>query len=193
MPLGPPIAVAAYLLGSISFAILIGRRHGVDLREEGSGNPGATNAGRVLGKRIGRWVLLLDFLKGAVPAGVGWALLGLDSPWTSAIAAAAVVGHCFPIWHGLRGGKGVATSGGVLLVLAPPAGLAALAGYVVGKKLTRRASVGSLLAGALGAAVAFAWLGPEPRSYLAAGLFGLILVRHVDNLRRLWRGDEPPS
>jgi acyl phosphate:glycerol-3-phosphate acyltransferase len=187
------LAVCAYLLGSISFAILIGKHYGVDLRDEGSGNPGATNAGRVLGKRVGRIVLLLDLAKGAIPSGIAWYLLGLDSPWTAVVGGAAAFGHCFPIWHRLRGGKGVATAGGVLLVLVPLAGVAALVGYVGFKKLSKRASVGSLAAAIFGAAVSYAMLGPVPRSYLAIGLLGLIVVRHTSNLRRLWSGTEPPS
>lgn len=193
MPLGVALAVLANLLGSVSFAILIGRHYGVDLREEGSGNPGATNAGRVLGKRIGRVILALDLAKGALPAGAAWALFGLTSPWTAIVGGAAAFGHCFPIWHRLRGGKGVATSAGVLLVLVPVAGAAALAGYVALKKATRRASVGSLAAAALGAGASWALLGPDPRSYLALGLLGLITLRHAANLRRLWQGTEPPS
>src|SRR5690606_17231678 len=159
-----------------------------------SGNIGATNVGRLLGKRAGRQVLLLDAAKGALPALVARAVLGPDDGWAAATGAAAVLGHCFPIWHGFRGGKGAATAAGVLLALVPPAGLAAAGTYVALKKLSGRASVGSLGGALVGAGCTLALLGPaSPRSLMAGALLGIVLVRHRDNLVRLARGQEPPS
>lgn len=190
--LGPALAVAAYLVGSISFALLAASRAGVDLYAEGSGNPGATNVGRVLGKRTGRVVLVLDLAKGALPAGMAAWLLGLDAPWTAATGVAAVAGHCFPVWHRLRGGKGAATAAGVLLVLVPLAGLGAALTYLVGKRLSKRASVGSLLGALVGAGLS-AWLAEGPRTWMALGIVVLVLARHADNLARLAKGTEPES
>lgn len=190
--LGPGLALAAYLIGSISFALIAGARAGVDLRAEGSGNPGATNVGRVLGKRVGRMVLAADLAKGAIPAGLALALLGAGDPWTAATGVAAVLGHCFPVWHSLRGGKGAATAAGVLLVLAPIAGGVAVVAYVLGKRVSKRASVGSLLGAGLGGVVATAVYGGHASS-MGWAIAGLVLVRHVDNVKRLLDGTEPES
>lgn len=192
--LGPAIALGGYLLGSISPGLILAKRRGVELRKTGSGNVGATNVGRALGKRAGRYVLLLDAAKGALPAFVARAALGPDELWTAATGLGAVLGHCFPVWHGLRGGKGAATGVGVLLVLVPPAGLAAAGTYVGLKKLTRRASVGSLGGAFVGASVALALLGPaSPRVWMSGALCALIVLRHRENIGRLLRGEEPPS
>lgn len=192
--LGPALTLGSYLLGSISTGLLLARERGVDLRQVGSGNVGATNVGRALGKRAGRMVLVLDAAKGALPALLARATLGADDPWTAATGAAAAVGHCYPIWHGFDGGKGAATAAGVLLVLSPPAGLAAAGTYVALKKVSRRASVGSLGGALVGAGVTLGLHGPgSPRTWMAAGLLALVVLRHRDNIERLWRGEEPPS
>lgn len=192
--LGPALTVGAYLLGSISSALILAKQRGIDLREAGSGNPGATNAARVLGERAGRVVLVADAAKGALPALIARATLGPDDPWTAATGAAAALGHCFPVWHGFRGGKGAATAAGVLLVLVPPAGIAAAGTFFVLKKVTKRASVGSIGGALVGAATTLALLGPtSPRSWMAGALLGLVLVRHADNIGRIVRGEEPPS
>jgi len=191
--LGTALTGAAYLLGSVSFGLLAARRSGVDLRTTGSGNIGATNVGRALGKRTGRVVLALDALKGAIPAATSWALLGPDDPYTASVGVAAVVGHCFPLWHRFRGGKGAATAAGVMLTLVPLAGLAATLIYVALKKLTRRASVGSLAGALTGAVVAGALLGPTPRAWMTCAILGVVVLRHLGNIRRLIRGEEPES
>ncbi len=190
--LGPVLALGGYLLGSISFALIAATRAGVDLRAEGSGNPGATNVGRVLGKRTGRIVLGLDLAKGALPAGLAAWLLGLDTAWTAATGVAAVAGHCFPIWHRLRGGKGAATAAGVLLVLVPLAGVGAALTYLVGKRVSKRASVGSLVGALVGAGLTAA-LTEGPRTWMALGIVALVFARHADNLVRLAQGTEPES
>ncbi len=190
--LGPALALFGYLLGSVSFALVAAKRAGVDLRAEGSGNPGATNVGRVLGKRTGRVVLGLDLAKGALPAGLALAFLGADSPWTAATGTAAVAGHCFPLWHRLRGGKGAATAAGVLLVLAPIAGVAAALTYLLGKRVTKRASVGSLLGALVGAATTLATT-TGPRVWMACAIVVLVFARHANNIARLAGGTEPES
>jgi len=191
--LGAALTAGAYALGSISFGLLAARRAGADLRGEGSGNVGATNVGRVLGKKTGRAVLALDAAKGAAPALVARALLGPDDPWTAATGVAAVVGHCYPVWHRLRGGKGAATAAGVMLALVPPAGAVALVSYVALKKASGRASVGSLGGALAGAAVSHALLGVSPRSAMTAAILGVVVWRHRDNIGRLLRGTEPRS
>ena len=191
------LTLTAYLLGSISFALLIAKSKGIDLREEGSGNLGATNAGRALGKGLGRVVLILDMAKGALPViAAGLLLPPEEAPWVGAVGFAAVLGHCFPIWHGLRGGKGAATGMGAIAAAVPWAGLAAALTYLLLKKLSRRASVGSLGGAAVGAGVSFALVGrgPDwPLSVMALSVALLITLRHYENIGRLIRGTEPPS
>jgi len=193
--LGPAFAVIAYLVGSISFAEIIARRAGIDIRAAGSNNPGATNIGRVVGKREGRRVLALDVLKGVIPAAIASFLL--DPMWLAVTGFCGVLGHCYPIWHGLRGGKGAATAAGVLVVLVPPAGLCAAITYLALRKLTRRASVGSLMGAVVGGVVAslltrFHTL-PFELVLMAWGIALLVFLRHHDNLARLIAGTEPPS
>ncbi|MFZ1865458.1 MAG: glycerol-3-phosphate 1-O-acyltransferase PlsY [Polyangiales bacterium] len=190
---GPALTLASYLMGSISFGLLEASRRGVDLRDVGSGNVGATNVARALGRETGRKVLLLDMLKGLLPAAAARWAFDLSWPWITAVGIAAVVGHCFPIWHGFRGGKGAATSGGVLLGALPPIGAVTLATWVVAKKITRRASVASLSAATLGAALAMLRYSTEWPARLAIGLWVLIVARHASNIGRLLRGEEPPT
>ncbi len=188
--------IAAYLLGSVSFARWIARRRGVDIRSVGSGNPGATNVGRALGPRAGRVVLVLDALKGGLPTLCGVAAFGAADPRTAAIGMAAVAGHLWPIWHGLRGGRGAATGLGALLAVAPAAGALAGFGYAIARRASGRASVGSLAGAALGTVALVGWelRGPgpvTPRSWMAVALLALIVAGHAPNLARLARGEEP--
>ncbi|MEM1418486.1 MAG: glycerol-3-phosphate acyltransferase, partial [Myxococcota bacterium] len=134
----------AYLLGSVSFGLLAARRAGVDLRAVGSGNVGATNVGRALGKATGRRVLALDLLKGCLAMLGPLLLRGATSPVAAAAGVAAVAGHCWPVFHGFRGGKGAATGLGVLLVAVPIAGALAGLTFALVKKASGRASAGSL-------------------------------------------------
>jgi glycerol-3-phosphate acyltransferase PlsY len=193
MPVGLPLLIAAYLIGSVSFGLVLAARRGVDLRAVGSGNTGATNVARALGKRAGHAVMALDALKGFLPALGARLWLGPGDPWTAAAAVATALGHVLPIWHRFRGGKGAATAAGAMLAVLPPAGLAALVAFFGLKKLTRRASVGSLGGAMVGALVALA-LGPGPWPVaMAVALLALVVLRHWDNLGRLLRGQEPPS
>jgi glycerol-3-phosphate acyltransferase PlsY len=190
------LVLFAYALGSISFGLIIASRRGVDLRAVGSGNTGATNVGRTVGKREGRVVLVLDAVKGALPALLAAAWSGLDSAWTAATAVAAVAGHCWPIWHGLRGGKGAATAAGAMLVIAWPAGLTAVATYLIAKRASRKVSVGSLAGATVGAIVAIVgaltWdVGGYAAAMGACAIALLVWIRHADNVARLRRGEEP--
>jgi glycerol-3-phosphate acyltransferase PlsY len=174
--------------------LIIARRKGVDIYAEGSGNPGATNVGRVIGKKEARIVLVLDAAKGALPSAAARWILGDEDAWVAATGVAAALGHCFPIWHRFRGGKGAATAAGVLLATTPIAGLFAIATYLGAKKITQRTSVGSLLGALVGAVIVLGLEGwGAPLSQMALAIAGLVWLRHADNLVRLARGEEPPS
>ena len=184
------LVVGAYLLGTLPTAAVVARRSGHDPTTEGSGNPGATNVYRTAGRRAGALVLGGDLVKGALAAGMGWSLgdhlLGL------ACGAAAVVGHVLPATRRFRGGKGVATSGGVTLVLFPLVGAGAVLVWALTAKVTKRASVASLVVAA-GIPVAAAATGaPAIESVLLALMGAVVLVRHADNIERLVRGTERP-
>src|SRR6516164_4001166 len=143
--------VGSYLLGGIPFGYLVGRWRGVDIFQHGSGNIGATNVGRVLGRRFGILVFMLDFAKGALPAlAASWVTLPAEDSLQTALGKdglgviaglAAFLGHLFPIYLRFRGGKGVATGAGVVAVLLPGPALAALATWVVAVMATRYVSL----------------------------------------------------
>ena len=204
------LAIAgAYLLGSIPFGLLIGLTKGVDVRTQGSGNIGATNVGRVLGRKWGHLCLGLDLLKGLVPVALaGWFLRGTNPPpipdqiaWL-AIGLAAVIGHVFPVYLGFRGGKGVATTIGVGLGIYPfltfPM-IVSLLVYAAARFGTGMVSLGSILLGIAFplAFLAYCWwdhvalsaVWPCFSITLILGL--LILIRHRSNLGRILRGQEP--
>ncbi len=199
----------AYLVGAVPFGYLIGLVHGIDIRTRGSGNIGATNVGRVLGRRWGLLCLALDLLKGFVPtfaAGVLLVTPPLDARqallWL-AVGVATVAGHVFPVYLGFRGGKGVATTIGMALGIWPWFGvpmLAALAAYGVVRFATRVVSAGSLtlaIVFPLAVTAYGRYQGLEPAAswpFQAAAwlLCVLIVVRHRSNITRLLRGQEPP-
>ena len=203
--------VPAYLLGSVPFGLLVGKRRGVDPRKAGSGNIGATNVGRLLGGRFFAIVFTLDLLKGLLPmlaaAGV-LAALGapehrpLDYLLWLLVGFAAIWGHMFSIFLGFKGGKGVATSTGVVLGLFPyytAAGLVAVAVWLVLFKLTRYVSVASMLAAVafvlayLGIGLACRWqvFGRQwPLLIFACLVTGMIIYKHRGNLARLRAGTE---
>ncbi len=186
------LVLLGYLAGSIPFGLLLVRAlRGVDVRERGSGNIGATNVARVAGKGLGVLVLVLDALKGALP--VLLARVVEPAPVVpAAVGLAAFAGHVAPPWLGFRGGKGVATALGVLSVLAPRAALAGALTYAVVLAALRISSVGSLLAGLV--AVAVAWLVPGTpltSAALTSALFGALLWTHRGNIGRLLSRGEP--
>ena len=183
-------AVAAYLLGGFPFAVLAGKLKGVDLLATGSKNPGATNAIRVLGPAIGVPVLLLDILKGYLAVvGLG-ALAGGGDGARLLCAAAAVVGHVWPPYLGFRGGKGVATAGGVFLGLAPAATSISLLVFALLLLALRYVSVASMAA-AVTLPIAL-FLRGAPRTVLVVGVATafLVLLRHRANVSRLFQGTE---
>jgi acyl phosphate:glycerol-3-phosphate acyltransferase len=184
------IVVAVFVVGSVPTGVLVARAHGVDLRKVGSGNIGATNVGRALGKRWAIFVLLADASKGALPV----LLLARSSsdPWLPALAGlAAVYGQVFSIFLRGRGGKGVATSLGAGMALAPVPTLLCLATFVVVFAIVRIVSVGSLAAvGCFPVFLLLLNLGTAPRLAFAVAVAVLVIVRHRENLARLRRGQE---
>ena len=191
--LGPATVLCAYLLGSISFGLLLASSQDVNLRSTGSGNIGATNVARALGANSGRLVMLLDMLKGFVPVAVAHWGFDLSWPWIVATGWAAVLGHLFPVWHGFQGGKGAATAGGVLLGALPPIGVAAFLTFFMAKRISHRASIGSLSAATVAALLTVTLDGRQWPILLAVGLWILVVLRHKDNIARLLRGEEPSS
>ena len=185
------LAAAAYLAGAVPFAHLLGRRcGGIDVREAGSGNVGATNVLRLAGAPLAGLVLALDAGKGA--AGVLAArAAGLDEGGQAAAAAAAVAGHVWPVWLRFRGGRGVAVAGGAFAVLTPVAAAVAGAVFVGVVAAGRYVSLGSLAAAAALPLLALAAGAPTVTVGAAAGVAGLCISRHRANLVRLRRGTEP--
>ncbi len=185
------LLLAAYLMGSTPTSYVAGRLRGVDLRREGSGNLGATNAYRVLGWRVALPVMLIDMAKGWVPASIfpSWA----DSPsvwWALAFGAAAIVGHVYPVWMRFRGGKGVATSAGVMLALAPVAVLLGLAVWIALVWSTGYVSLGSIVAAPTVAIAVAVLSGNGPVLWLTIAVAAFIVYAHRSNIHRLLAGQE---
>jgi glycerol-3-phosphate acyltransferase PlsY len=193
--LGSLLVLAGFLAGSIPFGYVVARLFlGVDVREVGSGNIGATNVARAGGRGVGVLVLVLDVAKAVLPMLAARALLR-DEPSTETsvvlMGVAAFLGHVYTPWLGFRGGKGVATALGVFLVLEPPAALAGLALYAVAYAATRISSLGSLAGSTACAAATFVAQGPRsPASWAGVALCALIFLRHRENIRRILRGEE---
>jgi len=197
------VVLISYLLGSIPAGYLAGRIAGIDIRHAGSGNIGATNVTRVLGKRYGYPVFVVDFLKGLMavsisilvekrvqPVLVPTELLGIVA------AISCVIGHSFPVWLSFKGGKGVATSMGALFGLVPFVALIGVAVWVITFEMTRYVSVASMTA-ALAVPISILILMPLKQTgeaallYFSIGLAALVIFRHRSNLCRLVRGTEP--
>ena len=186
-------AVAAFFVGSIPFGYLIGRAfYRTDIRAEGSGNIGAMNALRTLGKAGGAAVLLLDALKGFVPVFLASLYFQGSGIAESVVAAAAVLGHCFSPWLRWRGGKGVATSFGAIFAMSWAAGLAAVGGWITGALLTQYSSVGSMLGSALAAVAMWFFTGSAAETCYAALAALFIGYTHRENIARLQSGTENP-
>ena len=180
------LLAGAYLLGAIPFGLLLTRRFaGVDVRQVGSGNIGATNVARAAGKGVGALVLGLDAAKALVPVLVVRALFPLDAPLQAAVGVAAVVGHVFPIYLHFAGGKGVASGLGAILALCPLAVAGGVVAFLLCYLPTRVVSAGSLVGAAVTVALAFALGYPLAHALAAAGIAALIVLRHRGNIQRL--------
>ena len=184
------VLALAYLLGSVPFSFLVARFFGVpDVREVGSGNVGATNVMRSAGKAAGILAFALDASKGAIAA-LAAQRLASGPVLPPFAAAAAVLGHMFPVWLGFRGGKGVATGAGAFLPLAPLATAAAISAFVLTALATRYVSLGSVV-GTLTLATAAFLTGAHPAVAWSATVIGaLVVFKHRANLERIVRGTE---
>jgi glycerol-3-phosphate acyltransferase PlsY len=178
----------AYLVGSIPFGLLLAKAGGAgDVRRIGSGNIGATNVLRTGRKGLALATLALDILKGALPVWLAYRYFGPDMAVAAGLGA--VVGHCFPLWLGFRGGKGVATAAGVMAAMTPLVALIVVTLFVVLVLLTRYVSLASILAAVAAAPMAF-WLGHIQAGELYLALALLIVLNHAGNIRRLLAGTE---
>jgi glycerol-3-phosphate acyltransferase PlsY len=181
--------VAAYLIGSIPFALLLARRHGIDVRRVGSGNLGATNVLRTVGARAAIVTLLLDAGKGTMAVVVAQQLAdGTVVPVLGALAA--IVGHVWPVWLGFRGGKGVATAAGAFALLAPVALSVAALAFGLTVWLTRFVSLGSIVAALTAVCVLLVTRSPLILTAGAAIAALVIIAGHRDNMARLMKGTE---
>jgi glycerol-3-phosphate acyltransferase PlsY len=181
-------AIVAYLLGSIPFGLVLAKLGGYgDIRHIGSGNIGATNVLRTGNKGLAALTVLLDAGKGAVAVALAEQL----GPDMAAIAAVfALLGHLFPLWLGFKGGKGVATSGGILIAYAWPVGLVAFATWLGLAFLTRYSSLAALIAALLSPLYAWLLIGDPQTTQVVAVLAVLVVLRHHANIRRLLKGEE---
>ena len=184
------ILVAAYFIGSIPSGLIIGKAfYNTDLRQRGSGNIGATNAWRVLGKKAGFIVFLMDFLKGAIPVLLAENFIG--TPWSMVIIGImAIAGHVFSIFTAFQGGKAVATGLGVVTIMMPNVALIVFAVWLAIVMITRYVSLGSIVASVLVPVLAVLFGYPLP--FMDFGVFTatLIVLRHRPNIKRLLNGTE---
>ncbi len=181
-----PILIA-YYIGNISPSIILGKIHGIDIKKEGSGNAGTTNALRVLGKKAALITLVIDISKGAVAVLLGANIGGASVGYLCALAV--FCGHIWPCLYHFKGGKGVATAFGALLAVNWMLGILALIIVAIGLAVTRKMSVGSLLGAVTFPAVC--WF-VEPDFILVGAVMALIIiVKHRANIMRLIKGEEP--
>lgn len=181
--------VAGYLLGSLSFSIFISRLKGSDVRSKGSGNAGATNMARIYGMGLGVLTLLGDALKAAVALVIGWLLLGEWGLFAGGFSC--LLGHCFPVFHQFRGGKGISAGAAIAMALDWRVFVTVVVVFFVVALLSRKVSFGSVCA-AIAIFAASAALGLSLPRLLLSG-FGMVLVvfQHRENIRRLIKGTEP--
>lgn len=186
------LTVIAYFFGALPFGLFVARLNGVDIRTQGSGNIGATNVFRVVGKGWGILTLTLDALKGFLPAFAFPLLGGVHQDWGVLFGLSAIIGHSFPVYLKFKGGKGVATSAGMLLGVAPLAMGAGFVCWVITVVITRYVSLASIVAAlAVGITV---WLDPAEDSILiqsALSLMAMLVIwLHRANVKRLLNGTE---
>jgi len=184
------MAVASYLIGSFPTGYLIFKwACRKDIRRYGSGATGATNVLRLQGWKSALPVALIDMAKGAVPALIAYRMSG-DPGFASLCASLAVLGHCYPVFIGFKGGKGVATAAGAMFALAPGPAALALAVFILIVALSRYVSLGSLLAAVCFPVFSLLLGRPRPLVLWSLPLVGVILLRHRSNIGRLWIGTE---
>ena len=188
--------VFAYFIGSISFAVIISKKlGGADVRTVGSGNAGATNVLRTAGKKAALWVFLGDFAKGFVAVTVAKALVYfLDAPYECIYFAGFFVqlGHCFPVFFGFRGGKGVATAAGAAMAVMPAVAIILIALFAVIASITSTASVASCLCASVYPLLTCVFTNTKAKFMFSAACSVLIIIMHRSNIARLLDGDEKP-
>ena len=193
-PLTLAAIVAAYLIGSLSFAVIVSRAMGLDdPRHYGSGNPGATNVLRSGNKKAAALTLLFDALKGLVPVALVAAYgerFGLPDSAAAWVGLAAFLGHLWPVFFKFEGGKGVATAAGVLLGLQPVLGLATLGTWLIVAYFFRYSSLAALVAAAFAPFYQALLWGPSLITFLVAVMSGLLVWRHKANIEKLLAGKE---
>ena len=193
------VVLLGYLIGAIPVGLIVGRlRRGIDVRQHGSGSMGMTNVMRTVGTMAGAGVFIADLLKGAAAVALVWPIFGAASAdmvaWGHAAAGtAAVIGHCWPLYAGFKGGRGISTGFGALLVIRWPVGLIAFAIFLIVVAIFRYVSLGSILAALTMAGAMIPFVLND--SYLAYIIFsllvaGVVVFRHRDNIKRLIRGTE---
>lgn len=183
------LIVAGYALGNIPFSYIVGKRMGaVDIRHHGSGNTGATNVYRVLGIKAGIWAFLGDFVKGLAATLLGRSLMGPEG--AALCGAMAMVGHCYPAVLGFKGGKGVATSGGLVFGLDPLVAVVLTAIQLGIMKTTRYVSLASVISAGLFPIAMLLRNCPLPVVLYSLAVGLLIIFRHRSNIERLIRGEE---
>jgi glycerol-3-phosphate acyltransferase PlsY len=180
--------IVSYLMGSVSFGIIVSSMRGIDIRSVGSHNTGMSNILRTLGKKDAALVLLGDALKGAGAAAIGALWIGGDFGWVTLFAA--VVGHSFPVWHGFRGGKSVATAIGGIAWLVPWAGAVLALVWIVVLLVWKTASIGSLIA--MGLLVPLVTLSGASLAAIAwaSAIAAFVIVRHASNIKNLGAASE---
>jgi len=189
--------LGAYVVGSIDFAVIVARMHGVDIHTEGSGNPGVSNVLRTVGRGPAAVVFIGDTLKGTVGAALGWfaafyafGAVEVSGPWVWAAGFFAVLGHCYPIFHKFKGGKGVATGAGVLLFAASLVAIITLTIWGIVVWITRTASIASMIIVVITVPLLI-WQDVPPESLIwAAAILLLIIWRHKGNIGRMIKGTE---
>ena len=192
--------IVSYFLGTIPSALIVAKRGGVDVTAEGSGNPGTSNVVRLLGWKYGMVVFISDILKGSAAVGIAYYLThhfgdGLNVSYLAyACAYAAVIGHTFPVTRGFHGGKGVATGGGTMFVLYPVMSAVLCASWFVLRKLTGKSALASLIitvAVPIYVMVTVGFGKSDSWQIIAAlGLVGMIVIRHLPNIRRMRANEE---
>jgi glycerol-3-phosphate acyltransferase PlsY len=183
------LVIIAYFLGSIPTGLLLARAAGVDIRASGSGNIGATNVYRTLGRSVGVMTLVGDCLKGLLPV-LAARYLGLSDLWIAAVGLAAFLGHVYTIFLGFKGGKGVATALGVFLGVAPLAVGGALAVFIVVVWKTRYISLGSITAAAVIPGLVAVIDRRPPLVLMSVVIAALVVWKHRENIQRLRAGTE---
>ncbi len=183
------LVAVGYLLGSIPFSYIVSQRLGqIDIRTKGSGNTGATNVYRVLGRKIGLIAFAGDFLKGVLAAGIGYLIYGTDG--AAICATVAVVGHCYPFTLGFKGGKGVATAAGMVVATQPLIGLIIFVIHMATLKTLKIMSLSSIIAALLLPVLAIMFNASDIYVGCAAFLGAFVIYRHKSNIQKMLRGEE---